>query len=80
MRQLSEKGNVEETSNVARHCWSKDHRMNWNDMRIVGTEPYMMSRKIKETLYSIKEGEGNYFNDISYHLSQIWFPDIDNNS
>ena len=72
-------GNTDK-SNVARHCWTKNHRMNWDEMKIIDTESYVWSRKIKETIHSIKEGENNYFNDISYQIPAIWLPNIEQNS
>ena len=84
VRKKEHQGNVKngqtEKSNVARHCWSKDHKMNWDEMKIIDTDSYIWSRKLKETLHSIREGEGNYFNDISYQLPEIWIPNIKKDS
>ena len=69
-----------ETSKVAKHCWSNDHRMNLDEMKVIDSEPYTWSRKVKETIHSIREGENRYFNDISYHLPAIWIPNIEKDS
>ena len=59
---------------IADHCWSKDHEMNWDERKVIDTEAYIKGRKIKETIHSLKDK--NHINSISYTLPNIWIPNI----
>ena len=49
-----------------------DHEMNWEEWKVIDTEPYVYTRKIKETVHSIKYK--NHIHSISYNLLEIWIP------
>ena len=61
-------------SEIADHCWNCNHEMNWNEKKVIDTEPYVWSRKIKETIHSISDT--NHTNSISYNLPEIWHPNL----
>ena len=63
-----------EKNEIADHCWKFNHEMDWNDKKVIDTEPYVWSRKIKETIHSINDT--NHINSISYNLPEIWHPNL----
>jgi len=63
-----------EKNEIADHCWKFNHEMNWNNKKVIDTEPYVWSRKIKETIHSINDT--NHINSISYNLPEIWHPNL----
>ena len=67
------KGNADESEN-AKHCREKDHKMNWDEKKVIDSKPHVWARRMKETFHSIKDE--NHINSISYHLPSVWFPNI----
>ena len=59
---------------TADHCWKFSHDFNWTKNKILGHELNTATRKIKETIHSIKAE--NCINGISYKLPDIWLPAI----
>ena len=59
---------------TADHCWKFSHDFNWTENKILGHELNTTTRKIKETIHSIKTE--NCINRISYKLPDIWLPAI----
>ena len=59
---------------IADHCWKFNHDFKWTENKILGHELNTTTRKIKETIHSIKTE--NYINGISYKLPDIWLPAI----
>ena len=39
-----------EKSAVAKHSWTNDHRIKWNEASILGTESHKFSRKMRESI------------------------------
>ena len=39
---------------IAKHCWEADHKFNRGQKKVVGWESRLIPRKIKETIYSLK--------------------------
>ena len=58
----------------ADHCWKFNHDFNWTENKILGHELNTTTRKIKETIHSIKTE--NCINGISYKLPDIWLPAV----
>ena len=63
-----------EKNEIADHCWSQNHSMNWENRKIIDRETYTTARKIKETIHSI--ADNNHINSISYVLPDIWLPNL----
>ena len=61
-----------EKNEIAKHCWDKDHVMDWQNKKVIDQEQNMVARKIKETIHSI--GNENSINGVSYNLPHIWLP------
>ena len=61
-----------EKNKIAHHCWTSDHRFNFDNKTIIDRETNMTTRKIKETIHSISDP--NHINSISYELADIWLP------
>ena len=59
---------------TADHCWKFNHDFNWTENKILGHELNTTTRKIKETIHSIRTE--NCINGISYKLPDIWLPAI----
>ena len=59
---------------TADHSWKFNHDFNWTENKILGHELNTTTRKIKETIHSIKTE--NCINGISYKLPDIWLPAI----
>ena len=57
---------------MTEHCWKNDHTMNWEEREIIDYEQNYVSRKIKESIHSVKDE--HHINSISYSLSDIWIP------
>ena len=57
---------------TADHVWKFNHDFNWRENKILGHELNTTTRKIKETIHSIKTE--NCINGISYKLPDIWLP------
>ena len=63
---------------MAEHCWKNDHTMNWDEREIIDFEQNLVSRKIKESIHSVKDK--HHINSISYSLPDIWIPCLSNKS
>ena len=48
--------------------------MDWDSKKVIDRERNIYARKIKETIYSLKDQ--NHINSISYQLPDIWLPNI----
>ena len=59
---------------TADHCWKFNHDFNWTEHMILGHELNTTTRKIKETIHSIKTE--NCVSGISYKLPDFWLPAI----
>ena len=59
---------------IAKHCWEADHNFNWDQKKVIDRESRLISRKIKETIHSLKNP--NRINKISYMLPEIWLPNL----
>ena len=55
---------------IDKHCWEADHNFNWNQKKVIDRESKLISRKIKETIHSLKNPY--HINKISYVLPEIW--------
>ena len=55
---------------IAKHCWEADHNFSWDQKTVIDRE----SRKIKETMHSLKKL--NHINKVSYMLPEIWLPNL----
>ena len=42
-----------EKSAVAKHSWTNDHRIKWNEASILATESHKFSRKMRESIVNI---------------------------
>ena len=70
------RNNDVEKNEMVEHCWKNDHSMNWDEQKIIDFEQNLISRKIKESIHSIKDR--NHINSISYTLPDIWIPCLKN--
>ena len=61
-----------EKNEIADHCCKLDHKFNWEEKSIIDKEQNWVSRKVKETIHSIKDK--NHINSISFTLPNIWLP------
>ena len=59
---------------IAKHCWEADHNFNWNQKKVIDRESRLISRKVKDTIYSLKNP--NHIKKISYMLPEIWLPNL----
>ena len=59
---------------IAKHCWEEDQNFNWNQKKVIDRKSRLISRKIKETICSLKNP--NHINKISYMLPEIWLPNL----
>ena len=59
---------------IAKHCWEADHNFNWDQKKVIDMESRLISRKIKETIHSLKNPNHNY--KFSYMLLEIWLPNL----
>ena len=39
---------------IAKHCWEVDHNFNWDQKKVIDRESRLITRKIKETIHSLK--------------------------
>ena len=39
---------------IAKHCWEADHNFSWDQKKVIGSESRYIPRKLKETIYSLK--------------------------
>ena len=53
---------------IAKHCWEADNNFSWDQKNILDRENSLIPRKIKETIYSLKNP--NHINKISYMLPE----------
>ena len=59
---------------IDKHCWEADHNFSWDQNKVIDRESCLISRKIKETINSLKNS--NHSNKISYMLPEIWLPNL----
>ena len=59
---------------IAKHCWEADHNFNWNQKKVIDWESKLILRKIKGTIYSLKNP--NHINKISCKLPEIWLTNL----
>ena len=60
-----------EKNEIAKHCWEADYNFRRDQKKVVDRESRLISRKIKETIHSLKIP--NHINKISYTLLQYGF-------
>ena len=63
---------------IANHSWTKNHNFNWDGKKILDREKGWTARKVKETIFSIKNNK--HINSISYNLPDIWLPALRKNT
>ena len=63
-----------EKNEIAKHCWEADPTFNWDQKKVIDRENRLIPRKIKETIYSLKNP--NQIKNISYMLPEIWLPNL----
>ena len=63
-----------EKNELADHSWTHDHRIDWDNKKVIDHEKNLWARKIKETIHSISDS--NHINSISYNLPEIWLPNL----
>ena len=59
---------------ITRRCWEADHDFNWYQEKVVDRESRLSSRKIKETIQSLKNA--THINKVFYMLPEIWLPNL----
>ena len=57
---------------IADHCWTNDHKFDWENRQIIDKEKGWTARKIKETIHSTQNSSS--INSTSYNVPAIWFP------
>ena len=57
---------------IADHCWTNDHKFDWENRKIIDKEKGWTARKIKETIHSTQNSSS--INSTSYNVPAIWFP------
>ena len=63
-----------EKNKTAKHCWEADHNFGWYQKKVVDMESGLIPRKMKETIYSLKNP--NHINKIPYMLPETWPPNL----
>ena len=63
-----------EKNETAKHCWGADNNFSWDEKKVADRESSLISSKIKETIYSLKNP--NHINKIFYMLHEIWLPNL----
>lgn len=61
---------------IATHSWDHDHRVNWEEARVIGTEPFYWKRRVLEAL-SIRSHDTTSNLDCGLLLDPIWTPLLD---
>ena len=51
-----------------------DHNFNWDQKKVVDKKSRLIPRKIKETIYYLKNP--NHINKISYMYFETWLPNL----
>ena len=59
---------------IDKHSWEADHNFSWDQTKVIYRESRLIPRKIKETIYSLKNP--NHINKMSYMLPEIWLPNL----
>ena len=59
---------------IAKHCWEVDLNFSWDQKKIIDSGSRLIPRKIKETIYSLKNA--NHIKKISYMLPEIYLPNL----
>ena len=59
---------------TAKHCWEADHKLIWDQKKVIDRESRLIPRKIKEIIHSLKNP--NHINKISYILPEVWLPNL----
>ena len=59
---------------IAKQYWEADNNFNWDQKKVIDRESRLIPRKIKETIYSLKNP--NHINKISSMLPEIWLPNL----
>ena len=59
---------------IAKYCWEVDQNFSWDQKNVVDRGSRLISRKIKETIHSLKNP--NQINKISYMVPKIWLPNV----
>ena len=54
---------------IVKHCWEIDHNFSWDQKKVISRESWLIPRKIKATIHSLKNP--NHINKISYILPKI---------
>ena len=63
-----------ENNEIAKYCWEADHNFSWDQEKVVDRKSRLISRKIKETIHSLKYLNGII--KISYMLPEFWLPNL----
>ena len=62
-----------EKNEIVKHCLEADHNFSW-DPKVVDRESRLITKKIKETVYSLKNP--NHINKNSSILPEVWLPSL----
>ena len=63
-----------EKNEIKKHCLEVDHNFSWDQKKVVDRESRLITKKIKETIYSLKTP--NHINKISYILPEVWLSNL----
>ena len=59
-------------SRIADHVWAEDHKMSWDEAKILHREPNQFKRKFKEA--SFMSMSKNHISQPSLDIKPLWFP------
>ena len=61
---------------IATHAWDRDHKVNWEEARVIQTEPFYWKRRVLEALWI--KGRGTTSNlDCGLTVNPLWTPLFD---
>ena len=63
-----------EKNEIKKHCLEVDHNFSWDQKKVVDRESRLITKKIKETIYSLKTP--NHIKKISYILPEVWLSNL----
>ena len=73
-RLMENKGAVrrgDRKNGIAMHAWDEDHKVNWEEARVVTVEPSYQKRRIREALMIQSAGNKNNL-DCGLMLDPVW--------
>ena len=63
-----------EKSDLASHCWSNKHVMDWDNISVIDEDKNWKSRLVKESIHSVLSSP--CINQISYTIPEVWMNNI----